>query len=399
MTITALAAGSVADRRAQLQSVVETLSEQDAQYELTRTLHREAIRAISDTGVLALRIPREYGGPGGSIVDVIETVIDIAQASSNVAQALRAHFGFVERLLGNRGDDALRARWFPDVLSGKIVGNAITEAVGTSPATIGTTLRSIGAGRYRLDGKKFYSTGTLYADLIAVSAEREDGREVHVIIPADRRGVTLFDDWDGFGQRLTASGATTFEAVPVHEDEVSLVPADHRLAHSQTFLQLYLTAVAVGIAKGALRDAVWFVQNKARPAAHALTTAATQDPFILQAVGEIAAWTSTATAVTLSAAAALDHVVDSGQIDDQQAIGAVAIEVAKAQLVAERLTLDAAQRLFDTGGASATARTLNLDRHWRNARTLASHNPLAYKAWATGDFVVNGALPPNSGYF
>jgi alkylation response protein AidB-like acyl-CoA dehydrogenase len=399
MTITALAAGSVADRRAQLQSVVETLSEQDAQYELTRTLHREAIRAISDTGVLALRIPREYGGPGGSIVDVIETVIDIAQASSNVAQALRAHFGFVERLLGNRGDDALRARWFPDVLSGKIVGNAITEAVGTSPATIGTTLRSIGDGRYRLDGKKFYSTGTLYADLIAVSAEREDGREVHVIIPADRRGVTLFDDWDGFGQRLTASGATTFESVLIREDEVSLVPADHRLAHSQTFLQLYLTAVAVGIAKGALRDAVWFVQNKARPAAHALTTAATQDPFILQAVGEIAAWTSTATAVTLSAAAALDHVVDSGQIDDQQAIGAVAIEVAKAQLVAERLTLDAAQRLFDTGGASATARTLNLDRHWRNARTLASHNPLAYKAWATGDFVVNGALPPNSGYF
>jgi len=399
MTVTTLAGGSVADRRALLQPVVETLGEQDAQYELTRTLHHEAIRAIADTGALALRIPREYGGPGGSIADVVETVIDIAQASSNVAQALRAHFGFVERLLGNRGDDALRARWFPDVLSGKIVGNAITEAVGTSPAAIGTTLRSTGDGRYRLDGKKFYSTGTLYADLIAVSAEREDGREVHVVIPADREGVTLFDDWDGFGQRLTASGATTFEDVPVHEDEVSLVPADHRLAHSQTFLQLYLTAVAVGIAKGALRDAVWFVQNKARPAAHALTSVAAQDPFILQAVGEIAAWTSTATAVTLSAAAALDHVVDSGQIDDQHAIGAAAIEVAKAQLVAERLTLDAAQRLFDTGGASATARTLNLDRHWRNARTVASHNPLAYKAWATGDFVVNGTLPPNSGYF
>ena len=399
MTITALAAGSVADRRASLESVVEKLGADDAQHELTRTLHHEAIRAIADTGVLALRIPQEYGGPGGSIVDVIETVIDIAQASSNVAQALRAHFGFVERLLGNRSDDNLRARWFPDVLSGKIVGNAITEAVGASPAAIGTTLRATGDGRYRLDGKKFYSTGTLYSDLIAVSAEREDGREVHVIIPADRPGVTLFDDWDGFGQRLTASGATTFESVLVHDDEVSLVPEDHRLAHSQTFLQLYLTAVAVGIAKGALRDAIWFVQNKARPAAHGLTPPATQDPFILQAVGEIAAWTSTAAAVTLGAAAALDRVVDSGQIDDQQAIGTAAIEVAKAQLVAERLTLDAAQRLFDTGGASATARTLNLDRHGRNARTIASHNPLAYKAWATGDFVVNGALPPNSGYF
>jgi alkylation response protein AidB-like acyl-CoA dehydrogenase len=399
MTVTALAAGSVADRRALLASVVEKLGDDDAHHELNRTLHYESTRAVADTGVLALRIPQEYGGPGGSIVDVVETVIDIAEASSNVAQALRAHFGFVERLLGNRGDEGLRAQWFPEVLSGKIVGNAITEAVGASPAAVGTTLRATGDGRYRLDGKKFYSTGTLYADLIAVSAEREDGREVHAIIPADRQGVTLYDDWDGFGQRLTASGATTFDAVPVYDDEVSLVPADHRLAHSQTFLQLYLTAVAVGIANGVVRDAIWFVQNKARPAAHALSSAATQDPFILQAVGEIAAWTSAATAVTLHAAETLDRVVEAGQIDDQRAIGEAAIEVAKAQLVAERLTLDAAQRLFDTGGASATARTLNLDRHWRNARTIASHNPLAYKAWATGDFVVNGALPPNSGYF
>ncbi len=399
MTITALAAGSVSDRRALLESILDKLGEDDAHHELNRTLHHESTRAIADTGVLALRVPREYGGPGGSIVDVVATVIEIAQASSNVAQALRAHFGFVERLLGNRGDEALRARWFPEVLGGKIVGNAITEAVGASPAAVGTTLHASGDGRYRLSGKKFYSTGTLYADLIAVSAEREDGREVHAIIPADREGVTLFDDWDGFGQRLTASGATTFDSVLVYDDEVSLVPEDHRLAHSQTFLQLYLTAVAVGIAKGVLRDAIWFVQKKARPAAHGLSRSAAQDPFILQAVGEIAAWTSTAETVTINAAASLDLLVAAGQIDDQQAIGAAAIEVAKAQLVAERLTLDAAQRLFDTGGASATARALNLDRHWRNARTIASHNPLAYKAWATGDFVVNGVLPPNSGYF
>jgi hypothetical protein len=60
----------------------------------------------------------------------------------------------------------------------------------------------------------------------------------------------------------------------------------------------------------------------------------------------------------------------------------LAITIAKAQLVGERLTLAAAERLFDTRGASATARKLNLDRHWRNTRTLASHSPLAYKAYA-----------------
>ena len=73
--------------------------------------------------------------------------------------------------------------------------------------------------------------------------------------------------------------------------------------------------------------------------------------------------------------------------------------VAKAQLVSERLVLAAAERLFDTGGASATARTLNLDRHWRNARTIASHSPLSYKAYVAGDHHLNDVPPPTNGYF
>jgi len=77
----------------------------------------------------------------------------------------------------------------------------------------------------------------------------------------------------------------------------------------------------------------------------------------------------------------------------------LSVTVAKAQLVAERLTLTAAERLFDTGGASATARKLNLDRHWRNTRTVASHNPLAYKAYTAGNYAVNGVWPPANGYF
>ena len=50
----------------------------------------------------------------------------------------------------------------------------------------------------------------------------------------------------------------------------------------------------------------------------------------------------------------------------------------------------AATRLFEVGGASATLRTRGLDRHWRNARVLASHNPLIYRARLLGDRAVNG---------
>lgn len=35
-----------------------------------------------------------------------------------------------------------------------------------------------------------------------------------------------------------------------------------------------------------------------------------------------------------------------------------------------------------------------LDRHWRNARTVATHNPLVYKAKVIGDWAINGTEPP-----
>lgn len=353
------------------------------------------VRRLAGTGILSIRVPVAYGGLGRSIAEVIGVVTEIATAGSNIAQSVRAHFGFVERLLSNRATEADRQRWFPEVLAGRIVGNAISETAGAT----GTTLSEAADGTLRLDGRKFYSTGSLYADLFAVSATRYDGREVHVILPTDRAGIELFDDWDGFGQRLTASGSSVFTDVLVQPDEVTVVPADQRLGHGQSFLQLYLTAVAVGVGRAVLRDTVAYVRDRARPAAHAIADTAAEDPYVLEAVGEIDAWSSAAGAVTAAAARALDRVVDGGRIDDESAVGAAAIEVARAQLVAERLTIDAATRLFDTAGASATSRRFNLDRHWRNARTLASHNPLAYKARAIGDHAVNGALPPRSGYF
>ena len=112
---------------------------------------------------------------------------------------------------------------------------------------------------------------------------------------------------------------------------------------------------------------------------------------MLHAVGEIAAAAAAAEALVLTAADALDAVVDSGRSRPRRTRRSGG---RRRRGAARRRTAHAGrgQRLFDTGGASATSRKLNLDRHWRNARTVASHNPLAYKAHAAGNYVVNGDL-------
>lgn len=401
MTLTDLGetTADAAVRLARLEPIVDALRAADPSAERERVLQHDAVAELRRAGILSLRVPRRYGGPGGSVRDVLAAVIHLASGSSNVAQALRAHFGFAERLMSNRATDAERAEWFPRINAGLVLGNAITDAKGRAPGSADTTVLPDADGVLRLNGRKFYSTGTLYADAIAVSAVDADGRDVQVIVPTDRAGVELFDDWDGFGQRMTASGATHFTDVQIVPQEVTTASDGSHLAHGTTFLQLYLAAVAAGIAAAVRRDAVEYVQTRSRPASHSLAGRAADDPFVLHAVGEIGAAAAAAKALVLAAADALDTLVDSGSAHDPEALAQVAIVVAQAQLVAERLTLQSAQRLFDTGGASATSRALNLDRHWRNARTVASHNPLDYKAHAVGSYLVNGTAPPANGYF
>jgi alkylation response protein AidB-like acyl-CoA dehydrogenase len=73
---------------------------------------------------------------------------------------------------------------------------------------------------------------------------------------------------------------------------------------------------------------------------------------------------------------------------------AAEIEIAQAQTTISSLVLEATSALFDALGASATSVSKSLDRYWRNARTVISHNPRIYKDRIVGDFVVNGTPPP-----
>jgi alkylation response protein AidB-like acyl-CoA dehydrogenase len=121
------------------------------------------------------------------------------------------------------------------------------------------------------------------------------------------------------------------------------------------------------------------------------------DPYVRHAVGEISARAYAARSAVLHAAAAIDRAwagdLEPGLLTD------AAVEVAQAQFVAAESALKAAELLFDVGGGSAVSRRHNLDRHWRNARTVANHNPRAWKAAVVGAYHLTGAQPPLNGLF
>jgi alkylation response protein AidB-like acyl-CoA dehydrogenase len=364
------------------------------------------IELIKEARLGAIRVPKAEGGGGATLRQLFEVLMALAEADSNVAHILRVHFSYVERLL-DEPDPGRRARWTAVVVEGKIFGNAISEqsdrAVGMGFETI-LSPDPAGDG-FRLNGEKFYSTGSLYSDYTQIYASTPEERIASITIPVDRAGVSILDDWDGFGQRLTGTGTTRLGDVRVEPDEVvdlgtrEILMADPGIWGA--FLQLYLQAVTVGALRSVRNDAVALVRRRRRSFSHAGEESPAADPQVLQVVGEIAADAFAADAIVLAAAERIDDAAASvvGGKPDPDLAEAAQLAAAQAKVAIDSFAPRAATALFDAGGASATQAATNLDRHWRNIRTISTHNPTFSKATAVGDFLVNGTPPPRNGFF
>lgn len=380
-----------ADLAARFRPIFERIGAGAVEREAARRLPYEEVQWLRAAGFGALRIPRDYGGLGASLPQFFALLLELAAADSNVAHLLRGHFAFLESRL-NHEDEATRAFWFPKVVDGALIGYAMAEQ--TASTTISTTITRAGDG-WRLDGKKFYSTGTLYADWIVATAL--DGAQlVSVAFPATLPGVTRLDDWDGFGQRMTASGTTVFEGVALGDEHVvRRFDGKPPGGYHKAFLQLILLASIAGVGRAVLRDAVAFVQRKTRAFDVPGESSPRHDALVQRVVGRIASLSYAADKLVEGVAQALERarvaMVD-GSADDAL-YAATEIEAFQAQQVVIDLVLQASNLLFEVGGASATSTAKQLDRHWRNARTAASHNPAILRERMIGDYHLNGTAP------
>ncbi|MDF2575533.1 MAG: Acyl-CoA dehydrogenase type 2 domain protein [Agromyces sp.] len=380
------------------QPIFDRIAEGAVERERERRLALDEVGWLREAGFGAVRIPRAAGGGGASLRQLFRLLVALGRADSNLPQALRQHFFHVELLI--LGDGLERNReLIARVVDGDLFGNATTEAGDAVLGRIGTRIVPAPDGDgYLLSGKKFYSTGNLYAQWVPVAAVDEHDAPVSVLVPRDRAGVVVYDDWRGFGQRLTASGTTEFHDVRVAASEVVRV-AEPGSILGAGFHQLVLLATLAGIAGAASRDSVRLVQARKRVHTTGPGVLPVADPIVQQSVGQSVAAEVQAAALVDATAEVVEEAWRSWNDEDadaartQELFVRAELVVAAAQAVVVPVVIEATARLFDTLGASALDEGQALDRHWRNARTVSSHNPHLYKARMLGDFALNGTLP------
>lgn len=380
--------------------VFDRIAAGTVQRELDRSLPFDEVAWLRNARFGALRIPREFGGFGATWKQMLELLIDLAAADPNIAHLFRGHVAVVEEKLAAPGSET-RAQWLRRFGKGDIVGNASTEP-GNTPLLSKQTLLSRAGDTWVLHGTKHYSTGSIFADWIDVSASLESGEQVNVLVAAKQPGVTTSDDWDGFGQKLTGTGTTVFNGAIVEPSAVQT--RLDRLTCIGAVYQIVLLAAVAGVAKTLAAETAQTVSNRTRIYSHGNSDLVRDDPQILQIVGEITSVGSAARSLILNTVPLFEAAfeerrrsVESGlHVDEapKDATHRLELEVYQAQVVIADIVLRAATHLFDALSSSAVRIGTALDRHWRNARTILSHNPVVYRARAVGDFAVNGNTPP-----
>ncbi|MFI0966310.1 SfnB family sulfur acquisition oxidoreductase [Streptomyces sp. NPDC021080] len=359
-----------------------------------RRLPHEELKRLSASGLLAVTVPAGHGGADVSAQTLAEIFRLLASADASLAQIPQNHFVYVN-VIRRQGSSAQQKFFFAEILAGRRFGNAQSEAGTRHVQDIRTRLEPGPGGTHRLTGVKHYCTGALFADWIPVLARAENDTLQVAYVPRDADGLTVVDDWDGMGQRTTASGTVRLDGV--------VVPADRVVPHHLTFqgpqlhgavAQLLHAAIDAGIAAGALAEAAEFVRTKSRPWFESGVDTAAEDPLLIQRFGELALQTRASEALLGVAGRAVDAAREE-LTDASAAEASIAVAAAKAHTsVTAVLVADA---LFEVAGTRAALNSLNLHRHWRDARTHTLHDPARWKLQHLGRHVLSGTRPPRHG--
>lgn len=352
----------------------------------------EELKQLRESGLLKLVLPQEYGGFGETWPNAFKVVREIAKSDGSVGQLLGYHYfnTAIPRLFGI-------AEQYADFSSASVRHNWFWGDAA-NPRDPDLILTSDGED-FRLNGLKNFATGTKCSDVIVIGGTRQDlGNVVFAIIPSDRQGVKINDDWNYIGQRQTESGSVAFHNVLIRRDEVLGNPDSSE--HPSPFAtlitplgQLIFVNLYLGIALGAFAEAKKYTLTQTQPWILSPAKTAAQDPYMIEQYGNL--WVDLAATISHAdyVASLLQTAWEKGEQLTAAERGEVAVSVASAKVLSTRVALDVTSKIFEMMGARSAANKYRFDRYWRNVRTHTLHDPVVYKVHEVGNWVLNQQLP------
>lgn len=184
----------------------------------------EFIQALRDMGLFGLIIPEEFGGLGLSNAAYARVLAQTSSHDSSVSLTIGAHSSIGMKGLLLFGTDAQKARYLPDLASGKIIAAfCLTEAgAGSDAASVRTRAVRNDDGTWTLNGEKIWITNGGIADFYTVFAKTDtpEGKMTAFIVEAGQAGVSHGPHEDKMGIRASSTTTVAFSDVRLAADQV-----------------------------------------------------------------------------------------------------------------------------------------------------------------------------------
>ncbi|MFI8492278.1 acyl-CoA dehydrogenase family protein [Peribacillus butanolivorans] len=359
----------------------------------TAKFERDLLR---ESGLLSLMIPKSLGGKGEDWKTVLQLTRELAKVDGSIAHLFGYHFLCLTSV-HLFGSPFQKEKLYKETAEKNLFwGNAF------NPRDENLLLKKENS-QWILSGKKSFCSGAMDSARLLISAKSTGfDRPVIAVIPTNRKGIIIQDDWDSFGQRQTDSGTVIFNEVLLKNEEVldyyeqdlqGLFPT-LRTHIAQTIL----VHVMLGVAEGAFEEAKNYTKNVTRPWLTSNVEDATSDPYTIRHYGELFVQLKASAALAQNAADALQFVWGKEWTLTEQERGECGIIIATAKVSVAKTALEVTNRMFDVMGARATSARYQYDRFWRNIRTHTLHDPIEYKIRDIGNWALNSKVPEITPY-
>ncbi len=238
-----------------------------AEVDRTEAYPWDNVAALREAGLLGYTIPREYGGAGGSFLDAVVIIEEMARVCGVTGRiAVETNMGAISAVMqyGSEAQKQLAARL---VLDGDKPAICITEPEAGSAATDMTTRADRRNGYWLLNGRKHWITGGGVSKLHLIFARTPDGIAGFLAVRGEAQGLVIGKREPTMGLRGIPETEIRFEDLEVPDEMVLQSPhgglhgfAD--LMNAYNSQRVGAATVALGLAQGAFEAATAFAKER-----------------------------------------------------------------------------------------------------------------------------------------
>ena len=264
-------ASAPVDLKIRIESVVAIAADNVASVDRDARFPEEAIAAARAQRLLGIMVPRDFGGEGAGLSDVVDICYSLGRACSSTAMIYAMHQIMVACLIRHWRNTA----WYEHLLR-RVCAEQLLLASSTTEGGGGGDIRSSEApiersgSRLTLERRATVISYGANADVIVTTARRSADApasdQVLVAFLKEDYSLVPLLEWDTLGMRGTCSAGFTLRA---SGGEDQILPDPYEKIHVQTMVPVaHLTWASVwtGIAAGALERAQFFIRRAARQA-------------------------------------------------------------------------------------------------------------------------------------